>query len=89
MVYEQCGLVENDIKYNSASACFANIPHSNHFVGSNQIMFAYQKLLILSPFGRSLFEGWTSINAEVEHGTSEIINTHAEGSINFLGPKAW
>lgn len=26
--------------------------------------------------------------AEVEHGTSEIINTHAEGSINFLGPKA-
>ena len=25
---------------------------------------------------------------EVEHGTSEIINTHAEGSINFIGPKA-
>jgi hypothetical protein len=24
----------------------------------------------------------------VEHGPSEIINTHAEGSINFLGPKA-
>ena len=25
---------------------------------------------------------------QVEHGTSEIINTHAEGSINFIGPKA-
>ena len=25
---------------------------------------------------------------QVEHGSSEIINTHAEGSINFLGPKA-
>lgn len=24
----------------------------------------------------------------MEHGSSEIINTHAEGSINFLGPKA-
>eukprot|EP00434_Breviolum_minutum_P009963 symbB.v1.2.008783.t1/scaffold514.1/size193457/9 len=26
--------------------------------------------------------------SSVEHGSSEIINTHAEGSINFLGPKA-
>ena len=25
--------------------------------------------------------------SSVEHGSSEIINTHAEGSINFMGPK--
>lgn len=27
--------------------------------------------------------------SSVEHGTSDVINTHAEGSVSFLGPKAW
>ncbi|CAK9054933.1 unnamed protein product [Durusdinium trenchii] len=26
--------------------------------------------------------------SSVEHGTSDVINTHAEGSVSFLGPKA-